>query len=151
MIRFPTLRRKQAKEATRSVASYAQVDKKYVKIKFLPLQGGVASCFQSVSTADFGRAIAASSRLLTDGLVQALTLESGLRGEEGMDLTVREHTRRLQQRLETLNEEIMRRDLSQEQRNRLESDIRAVNLALAYYQSALEVEQRLRGMSSSTQ
>ncbi len=57
-----------------------------------------------------------------------------------MDITVREHTRRLQQRLEVLNEEIMRQDLSQEQRNKVESDIRAVNLALGYYRAALEIE-----------
>ncbi len=57
-----------------------------------------------------------------------------------MDITVREHTRRLQQRLGVLNEEIMRQDLSQEQRNKVESDIRAVNLALGYYRAALEIE-----------
>ncbi len=66
-----------------------------------------------------------------------------------MDLTVREHIRRLQQRLEALNEEIMRPDLSLQQRNRLETDIRVANLALDHYRAALENEQEVSGMSRS--
>lgn len=47
-----------------------------------------------------------------------------------MQVPVGEHIRRLQQRLEELNEEIMRPSISLAQRNKIESDIRAVNLAL---------------------
>ncbi len=67
-----------------------------------------------------------------------------------MDLTLREHTRRLQQRLHALSEEIMRGDLSQAQRNKLEGDIRAINLALEHYRAALEIEQKVRGIASGT-
>ncbi len=57
-----------------------------------------------------------------------------------MDVTVRQHINRLQRRLEALNEEIMRSSLSHEERNKLESDIRAVSLALSHYQAALAIE-----------
>ena len=51
------------------------------------------------------------------------------------------HISRLQQRLEMLNEQIMRPGI--EERNKIESDIRAVNLALEHYRSALEIEQNI--------
>ncbi len=60
-----------------------------------------------------------------------------------MDLTLGQHIRRLQHRLEALNEEIMRTGISLEQRNKIESDIRAVNLALDHYRAALEIEQSI--------
>jgi hypothetical protein len=58
-----------------------------------------------------------------------------------MQLPVGEHIRRLQHRLEALNEDIMRHGISLEERNNIESEIRAVNLALEHYRVALEIEQ----------
>ncbi len=60
-----------------------------------------------------------------------------------MDLTLGQHIRRLQLRLEALSEEIMRPDISLEKRNKIESDIRAVDLALKHYRAALEIEQTI--------
>ncbi len=60
-----------------------------------------------------------------------------------MDLTLGQHIRRLQLRLEALSEEIMRPGISLEQRNNIESDIRAVNMALEHYRAALDIEQSI--------
>ncbi len=60
-----------------------------------------------------------------------------------MDLTLGQHIRRLQLRLEALNEEMMRPGISLEERNNIESDIRAVNLALEHYRAALDIEQSI--------
>ena len=57
-----------------------------------------------------------------------------------MDLTVREHIRRLQQRLLALNQQIME-VRTREDRNKLEAEIRAANLALDHYKAALRLEQ----------
>jgi hypothetical protein len=59
-----------------------------------------------------------------------------------MDLTVREHVNRLQQRLLALNQQIME-TRSRDDRNRIETEIRAVNLALEHYKAALELEKNL--------
>jgi hypothetical protein len=59
-----------------------------------------------------------------------------------MDLTLREHLRRLNERLQLLSREIME-NRSLEERNKIEAEIRAANLAIAHYQSALEQESRL--------
>ncbi len=58
-------------------------------------------------------------------------------------MPVGEHIRRLRQRLEELNEDIMRPGISREERNKIESDIRAVNLALEHYRAVLELEQSI--------
>ncbi len=60
-----------------------------------------------------------------------------------MDLTLGQHIRRLQLRLEALSEEIMRPGISLEQRNNIESNIRAVNMALEHYRAALDIEQSI--------
>ncbi len=60
-----------------------------------------------------------------------------------MDLTLGQHIRRLQLRLEALSEAIMRPGISLEQRNNIESNIRAVNMALEYYRAALDIEQSI--------
>jgi hypothetical protein len=60
-----------------------------------------------------------------------------------MDRTVREHISDLEQRFLKLNEEMMRRQSTLIERNRLASEIRAVELALSYYRAALHLEQRL--------
>ncbi len=43
-----------------------------------------------------------------------------------------------------LNEDIMRPGISREERSNIESDIRAVNLALEHYRAVLELEQAFR-------
>ena len=60
-----------------------------------------------------------------------------------MDTPVRDHIRRLEWKIEALTEEVMRNRLDQSERNHIEAEIRAANLALSHYKSALEIEQRL--------
>jgi hypothetical protein len=59
-----------------------------------------------------------------------------------MDTTVREHMRRMEQKRDLLNTQIME-ESDAEKRNRLETDIRAVESALKYYRDALDTERRL--------
>jgi hypothetical protein len=59
-----------------------------------------------------------------------------------MDVTVREHLRRLEQRLQLLSQEIMENH-TRDDRNKLEAEIRAVNLAITHYRTALELEEGL--------
>ncbi len=55
-----------------------------------------------------------------------------------MDVTVREHLRKLEQRLQLLSQEIME-NRTRDDRNK----IRAVNLAITHYRQALELEEGL--------
>lgn len=64
-----------------------------------------------------------------------------------MDRTVREHISDLEQRLLKLNEQMMSGHRTLVKRNQLASEIRAVELALAYYRAALHIEQRLPELS----
>ncbi len=59
-----------------------------------------------------------------------------------MDVTVREHPRKLEQRLQALSQEIME-NRTRDDRNKLEAEIRAVNLAITHYRQALELEEGL--------
>jgi hypothetical protein len=59
-----------------------------------------------------------------------------------MDTTVREHMRRLEQKRDLLNTQIME-ESDAGKRNRLEIDVRAIEFALKYYRDALDTEQRL--------
>jgi hypothetical protein len=59
-----------------------------------------------------------------------------------MDTTVREHMRRLEQKRDLLNTQIVE-ESDAEKRNRLETDLRAVESALKYYRDALDTERRL--------
>ena len=59
-----------------------------------------------------------------------------------MDVTVREHLRKLEQRLQLLSQEIME-NCTRDDRNKLEAEIRAVNLAITHYRTALELEEGL--------
>jgi hypothetical protein len=59
-----------------------------------------------------------------------------------MDTTVREHMRRMEQKRDLLNTQI-RKESDAEKRNRLETDLRAVESALKYYRDALDTERRL--------
>ena len=64
-------------------------------------------------------------------------------GETDMDRPVRDHISHLENRLRKLNQEVMDNSRSQEERNRLESEIRAANLALSYYREALDLEKKI--------
>ena len=60
-----------------------------------------------------------------------------------METPVGEHIRRLEERLRVLSAEGMQNSRSLPERNRIEAEIRAVNLALAHYKAALELENKL--------
>jgi hypothetical protein len=60
-----------------------------------------------------------------------------------MLIPVGEHIRKLEERLELLNMQIMENRRALAERNQIESEIRAVNLALSHYRAALEVEKDL--------
>jgi aspartate aminotransferase-like enzyme len=62
-----------------------------------------------------------------------------------MDRPLREHIRELEDRLQRLNAEGMENRLSRTERNRVEAEIRAVNLALTHFRDALELERQLAG------
>jgi hypothetical protein len=60
-----------------------------------------------------------------------------------MDRTLRQHISHLEQLLQTLTSQIMEDTRTQVERNRIESEIRAAQLALTYYRKALELEQQI--------
>jgi len=60
-----------------------------------------------------------------------------------MDRPLRDHIAYLETRLQELNAQIMENRRTQIERNRLESEIRAAELALNYYRKALELERKL--------
>ena len=60
-----------------------------------------------------------------------------------MQTPVGEHIRNLEERLRVLNVEVMENSRNLPERNRLEAEIRAVNLAIAHYKAALELEKQL--------
>ena len=57
-----------------------------------------------------------------------------------METTLGVHIRKLKQRLQTLTEQLMANRIGREERNRLEAEIRAANLALGHYRTAIELE-----------
>ena len=59
-----------------------------------------------------------------------------------MEKSVREHLRTLHEHLQSLSQQIME-NRSLEERNKLEAEIRAANLAIAHYKTALELERSL--------
>ena len=59
-----------------------------------------------------------------------------------MNLTVQEHLQKLEQRLTEISGRIMV-EQEKNQRNQLETELRAVESAIAYYRSALEIELRV--------
>jgi hypothetical protein len=61
-----------------------------------------------------------------------------------MDRPLREHVSHLEQRLRLLNNQLMEASRTIVERNRIESEIRAAELALVYYRKALELEKQLR-------
>ena len=60
-----------------------------------------------------------------------------------MDKTLGIHIAYLEHKLDDLNNELMDEARTHAEHNRLESEIRAAELALVYYRKALELEQRL--------
>jgi hypothetical protein len=60
-----------------------------------------------------------------------------------MKRTVEEHILLLERKLGLLEAELMN-ETSLENRNRIETEIRAANLALGHFRAALEVEQSLQ-------
>lgn len=61
-----------------------------------------------------------------------------------MDRTLREHINFLERQIKDLSGKSMDDRLTKGERNRMESEIRAVKLALDYYRKALELEKQLR-------
>jgi len=61
-----------------------------------------------------------------------------------MERPVKEHIYFLERRVQKLNRLIMDNTRTQEERNRLESEIRAAQLALDHYRKALEMERQVR-------
>ena len=60
-----------------------------------------------------------------------------------MDRTVGEHIAEMENRLKLLNEEIMHNELSRARWNQIETEIRAVNLVLTHFRSALALEREI--------
>jgi hypothetical protein len=60
-----------------------------------------------------------------------------------MDRTVREHIEELERKLNLLSAQLMDEN-NRLKRNQFESELRAVELALAHYRTALELESKLR-------
>jgi hypothetical protein len=60
-----------------------------------------------------------------------------------MDKPLGAHIAYLEQQLDVLNNKLMDEARSRAEHNRVESEIRAAELALVYYRKALELEQQL--------
>ncbi len=60
-----------------------------------------------------------------------------------MKKPLEDHIRGLEERLQFLHEQVMINQLSHEERNRIEAEIRAANLAISHYRAALELEKVL--------
>jgi hypothetical protein len=63
-----------------------------------------------------------------------------------MDRPLSEHIRFLEQQLQLLHRGIMDDGRTIKERNRLESEIRAAQLALEHYKKALALEESIRGL-----
>jgi hypothetical protein len=62
-----------------------------------------------------------------------------------MDRTLRDHIAHLDTRLRELTTQIMDNTRTLAERNRIESEIRAAELAISYYKKALELEGQVSG------
>ena len=60
-----------------------------------------------------------------------------------MDQPLQLHITFLEQRLNTLHQKLMERNRTRAERNKIESEIQAAELALAYYRKALQLEKRI--------
>jgi hypothetical protein len=61
-----------------------------------------------------------------------------------VDRPLREHISELDARLQRLSLQSMENQLSLTERNRIEAEIRAINLALTHFRAALELERQLQ-------
>ncbi len=61
-----------------------------------------------------------------------------------MNRTLGEHIAELESRIRRLNEEAMEQHLSRVDLNRIEADIRATNLALTHFRTAIDLERQLK-------
>jgi hypothetical protein len=62
-----------------------------------------------------------------------------------MDQPLRQHVTELEKRIRQLSLEIMRNRKTREERNRVEAELRVAQQALAHYQQAIQLENRLAG------
>ena len=60
-----------------------------------------------------------------------------------MDAPLKIHIEFLEQRLNSLNQRLMEPDRTRAERNKVESEIRAAELALVYYKKAFELEKQI--------
>jgi prefoldin subunit 5 len=66
-----------------------------------------------------------------------------------VDRTLKDHLDWLQGKLESLNNQIMECE-NREKANHLQSEIRAVELAITHYQTALDIERRIASSAPSS-
>jgi hypothetical protein len=62
-----------------------------------------------------------------------------------MNRPLRQHVTDLEKRIHQLSLEIMRNRKTQEERNRMEAELRVAQQALTYYQQAIQLENQLQG------
>ena len=60
-----------------------------------------------------------------------------------MEKPLRQHIADLERRVQQLSQEMMQNRKTREQRNRLESELRVAQQALAHYQQAIKLETQL--------
>jgi hypothetical protein len=60
-----------------------------------------------------------------------------------MEHTLKDHIARLEARIRELSEESMTDNLNYVERNRIESEIRAAEMALSYYRRAYDLERQV--------
>jgi hypothetical protein len=60
-----------------------------------------------------------------------------------MDAPLKIHIEFLEQRLNSLSQRLMEPDRTRAERNKVESEIRAAELALVYYKKAFELEKQI--------
>ena len=61
-----------------------------------------------------------------------------------MDKPLRHHIAELERRVQQLSQEMMQNRKSREERNRLETELRVAQQALAHYQQAIKLEEQLQ-------
>ena len=61
-----------------------------------------------------------------------------------MDKPLRHHIAELERRVQQLSQEMMQNRKSREERNRLETELRVAQQALAHYQQAVKLEEQLQ-------
>ena len=66
-----------------------------------------------------------------------------------MDQSLKVHISFLEEHIAKLNEQLTKRENSRLEQDRVQSQIRADELALVYYREALELERQVRADSSS--